>query len=81
MKLKTNSLLLLVFSTGMMAADLPKAPLAARKPHVHREHGVERHETVTHQPVPEGVPILVCFFSVVLANAIKIVRYEPLSFF
>ena len=36
------ALLLLVFSTGMMAADLPKAPLAARKSHVHREHGVER---------------------------------------
>ena len=36
------SLLLLVVSTGMMAADLPKAPLAARKSHVHREHGVER---------------------------------------
>lgn len=33
---------LLVVSTGMMAADLPKAPLAARKSHVHREHGVER---------------------------------------
>ena len=36
------ALLLLAFSTGMMAADLPKAPLAARKPHAHREHGVER---------------------------------------
>ena len=36
------ALLLLVVSTGIMAADLPKAPLAARKSHVHREHGVER---------------------------------------
>ena len=36
------ALLLLAFSTGMMAADLPKAPLVARKPHTHREHGVER---------------------------------------
>ena len=36
------SLLLLVVSTGIMTADLPKGPLAARKSHVHREHGVER---------------------------------------
>ena len=36
------ALLLLFFSTGIMAADLSKAPLAARKSHVHREHGVER---------------------------------------
>ena len=36
------SLLLLVVSTGIMAADLPKGPLVARKSHVHREHGVER---------------------------------------
>ena len=34
--------LLLAFLPGGMAADLPKAPLAARKAHTHREHGVER---------------------------------------
>ncbi len=36
------ALLLLAFLPGIMAADLPKAPLAARKSHAHREHGVER---------------------------------------
>ena len=36
------ALLLLAFLPCIMAADLPKAPLAAREPHTHREHGVVR---------------------------------------